>query len=82
MEVEPYELLSGRMASNWQRARHRWSYLHNVTLQEERRISPEDKLQPARAPLRRKNEIHGGKAPVPPWNPTQLANLMYLLLLH
>lgn len=53
MEVEPYELLSGRMASNWQRARHRWSYLHNVTLQEERRISPEDKLQPARAPLRR-----------------------------
>lgn len=64
MEAKPYELLPGRMASNRQRARDRWSYLHNVTLQKERRISPADKLQPARAPLRCKNGIPGDEAPV------------------
>lgn len=52
MEAEQDQLLPGGLAGHGQRARHRRRHVHHLALPQERRVSPQNKLQPARSPVR------------------------------
>lgn len=57
MEIKQNELLSGRLASNGEHQRNRWSYVYDESLQEKCRISFKNELQFARAQIRSKLTI-------------------------
>lgn len=52
MEAEQDQLLPGGLAGHWQRAGHRGRDVHHFALPQERRVPSQNKLQPARSPVR------------------------------
>lgn len=55
LEAKSNKLLPRGMASHRKCPWYCWRDLHHIALQKEYRISPENELQPARSPFRRKN---------------------------